>query len=265
MKAIFASKLYKASSRKDRIQAALNSLGNSELVQQLASSLDEEYKTPTNLGVEDQVNEESEVDDDLIVDEEIDPENDLVTIDDMANSMKSSGSHSPAPSHHSSAPSSSPDKESDDKPDVDTSELMPDSPALEDEAPKKVTKIEKKTEEPTEASTKVTATTEVKINPVPAAATDLNILKATLNNREDTAGVSRIAEKENEIWIYYKDEVNLNTIMTNVIEMLMNSADYKNFTFNRLARSDNAIVFEVTLESYTYPEKSVEPAAETQS
>ena len=45
MKAIFASKLYKASSRKDRIQAALNSLGNSELVQQLASSLDEEYKT----------------------------------------------------------------------------------------------------------------------------------------------------------------------------------------------------------------------------
>ena len=250
MKAIFASKLYKASPRKDRIQAALNSLGNIALVQQLASSLDEEYKTPENLGVVDQLDEGSEVDNELLVDEEIDPENDLVTLDDMADSMKKPSSHSSAP-HSSAHPKGDFDNESEDKPKEDTSDLMPDSPATEQPSDNK---------ESAEASTKVTAATDIKINPVPAAAIDLNVLKSTLNSREDIAGVSRIAEKENEIWIYYKDEVNLNNIMTNVIEMLMNSADYKNFTFNRLARSDNAIVFEVTLESYTYPEKSVESA-----
>lgn len=261
IKAIFASKLYRASSRKERIQAALLAPGNSPLVQQLADSLDEEYKTPSNLGAEEEKKSEeaAEVDEDFMTDEEVNPETDLVKVDDIGESMKHS-SPKPSGSHsHSPVPKGGdePKRDSEDKPKADTSDLMPDSPATEDKKPEKK-------EEPAEASTKVTATTEVRVDPVPGEAIDPNVLKATLNSREDTAGVSRIAEKENEIWIYYKDEVNLNTIMTDVIEFLMNTSEYKYFTFNRLARSDNAIVFVVGLESYQYPEKSVEPLEATE-
>lgn len=257
MKSIFASKLYQASNRKDRIHAALQSPSNLALVQQLSTSLDEEYKTPENLGqVEGQPLAEGENREGLFVDEEIDPEKDLVTVDDLASKMKGSSSSHSAPSHRSAPSGPSDDKgpEGNDKPKADTSDLMPDSPMTEE--PKK--------EEPAEASTKITSSTDVKINPVPAEALDLNVLKATLNNREDLAGVTRVAQKEKEIWIYYRDEVNLNNIMVDVIEFIANTQEYKCFTFNRLARSDNAIVFEITLESYQYPEKSVEEVLEEQ-
>lgn len=252
MKSIYASKLYRASTRKDRIQAALIAPGNLALVQQLADSLDDEYQTPKNLGLDSKPEEQDtqSKSDNLISDEEINPETDLVTMDDLANSLKSGAKPHPSSSHSDASPSSEP-KEHEDKPETDTSELIPDSLMTEEEPAKKVTKIEKK-EEPAEASTKITATT----------VSDLNILKATLNDREDLAGVARIAEKDNEIWIYYKDEVNLNNIMTDVIEFLMNTKDYESFEFNRLARSDNAIVFLHNKETFQYPENEINDIAE---
>lgn len=256
MNAIFASKIYKASTRKDRIHAAMAAPGNLNLVQQLADSLDEEYQTPENLGIDTEAEEQEQKtaeSSDLFVDEDIDPEKDLVTVDDLASKMTGGGGHHSALSH--SSPSGPSEEGDSDKPDTDTSDLMPDSPMTEEP---------KKTEEPAEASTKITSSTDVKINPVPAEALDLNVLKATLNNREDLAGVTRVAQKEKEIWIYYKDEVNLNNIMIDVVELLANQQQYKCFTFNRLARSDNAIVFEITLESYQYPERSVEEVLEEQ-
>ena len=45
LQSIYASKLYKTSTRKSRIKAAVESPVNVELVAQLAKSLDEEYKT----------------------------------------------------------------------------------------------------------------------------------------------------------------------------------------------------------------------------
>ena len=253
MKSIYASKLYIASSRKDRIHAALLAPSNLALVQQLAEDLDEQYQVPENLGQveteEPESEEKNESLDDLIVDEDINPETDLVKVDDL-DIGKSSSNHS-IPAHPSSSGPAKPDKNEapeGDKPKADTSELIPDSPATE--------------KEPAEASTKITSSTEVKVDPVPAASFDLNALKTTLNNREDCSGVIRIAEKDNEVWIYYKDEINLNNIMTNVIELLINLTEYKSFTFNRLARSDNAIVFEIDLESYQYPEKSLEEVLE---
>lgn len=248
MNAIFASKLYKASTRKDRIHAAMIAPGNLNLVQQLADSLDEEYQTPENLGVDTEAEEQEQKtaeSNDLFVDEDIDPEKDLVTVDDLASKMTGGGGHHSAPSH--SSPSEPSEEGDSDKPDTDTSDLMPDSPMTEEP---------KKTEEPAEASTKITSSTEVQVNPVPAEAINLNVLKSTLNNRADLAGVSRVAQKDNEIWIYYNDEVNLNSIMTDVIEFLMNMNEYKTFVFNRLARSDNAIVFVIELQSYTYPDRS---------
>jgi len=217
MKSIYASKLYQASKRKDRIHAALLAPGNLTLVQQLAEDLDEEYQVPQNLGLEEESKEESEQEgapgfDEFIVDEDINPETDLMTMDDVKTTKPaSSPKHSNSKKEDVGAPE--PPKEK-----ADTSELIPESPANE--------------KEPAAASTQVKANT----------LSDLNLLKSTLNSREDVAGVIRIAEKENELWIYYNDDVNLNDIMVNVIEYL---ADTENgqVEFNRLARSDNAIVF----------------------
>lgn len=236
MNSIFASKLYKASSRKERIQAAIIAPTNLTLVKQLADSLDEEFQTPDNLGLEDTSDDENaesfETAEDFIVDEDVDPDKDLMTVDDLRgpSSHRSPSSHSaPHKSSSTGSDSAEPSSESSstksdtDKPDSANSKpdanLMPDSPATEQPAE-------------TEASTKIMS----------ATISDLSILKGTLNSRDDTSGVLRISEKDGEIWIYYNDDINLNNIMTNVIELLMESG-YESFEFNRLARSDNAIVF----------------------
>lgn len=49
MNAIFACKLYKSSTRKQKIQAALKNPVNAELVKQLSECLDDEYKPLTKL------------------------------------------------------------------------------------------------------------------------------------------------------------------------------------------------------------------------
>lgn len=74
-----------------------------------------------------------------------------------------------------------------------------------------------------------------------------DIIKGTLNAREDTAGVLRVRVKKDpcELWIYYEDKVNLNNTMPAVIEVL-NGTAYTYLEFSRLARSDNAIVFDIT-------------------
>jgi hypothetical protein len=241
MKSIYSSKLYKASKRKDRIKAAMLAPGNVSLVQQLAEDLDEEYKVPENFGIEPEEKEESSTENnDLIVDEDIDLENDLVTIDDLGGAAKGSG---PSKSGRGSSPKSSSPKGEDKEPKEDDAakDAIPDSPM---------------TEEPAEASTTTKGSTSI----TAASIADLNILKGTLNSREDTSGVTRVAEKENEIWIYYNDDVNLNNIMTEVIEFLLTSG-YEQYEFNRLARSDNAIVF-VTLKATEEEPKQIEDTIE---
>lgn len=237
MKSIYASKLFIASKRKEQIKAALLAEANSGLVQQLAEDLDEQYQTPENLGqgnekpAEDapQAGEDNEFND-FIVDDNVDPEKDLVTMDDLGKS--SGGAHKSASS--GPAPKPSGDEPKGEKPESDTSELMPESPANEKPAPAL---------EP-EASTQVENKTEVKASTLP----DLNMLKGTLNNRKETAGVIRIAEKENEVWIYYNDDINLNDVMVDVIECIT-CLDTQPLEFNRLARSDNAVVFVIESKS----------------
>lgn len=73
-------------------------------------------------------------------------------------------------------------------------------------------------------------------------------IKGTLNFRKETQGVSRVLIKDSELWIYYNDSINLNNVMGNVIESL-NAANYYYLQFNRLARSDNAIVFEINFNT----------------
>ena len=67
-------------------------------------------------------------------------------------------------------------------------------------------------------------------------------LKGTLNSQQLTCGVTRVAVKDDEVWCYYNDSVNLNEVMVEAID-LVSKAGYSYLEFNRLARSDNAIVF----------------------
>ena len=64
-----------------------------------------------------------------------------------------------------------------------------------------------------------------------------------LNDQDSTSGVSRVVEKDSEIWIHYNDKINLNNVMEDVIARL--SKEYPEAEFNRLARTENAIVFVV--------------------
>lgn len=240
---IYSSKLYIASSRKDRINAAMAAPGNIALVQQLSADLDEEYKTPENMGQSDEVKEEDQSENNIIVDMEVDPKKDLMTVDDLVG-KHSSRDHS-APSHSPSPSPSGPSEKPEGDEGPDTSELMPESPA--NEKPQKE-------EKPVEESTQIKSVTIIK----PEEKVNLETLKGSLNAREDTCGVLRIAEKEEkEVWIYYNDDVNLNDIMTNVIEFVAN-AGFTALEFNRLARSDNAIVFELVRQTVSIPNSKIE-------
>lgn len=77
---------------------------------------------------------------------------------------------------------------------------------------------------------------------------EVESIKGTLNAKDDTSGVSRVGVKDDkEVWVYYNDSVNLNDVMVPVIEQ-MNASGYTYLEFNRLARSDNAVVFVVLRE-----------------
>lgn len=69
-------------------------------------------------------------------------------------------------------------------------------------------------------------------------------VKGTLNARNSTHGVVRASVKNDELWVYYSDDINLNNVMSAVIDLL-SAANYQFLIFNRLARTDNAIVFTI--------------------
>ena len=71
-------------------------------------------------------------------------------------------------------------------------------------------------------------------------------IKGTLNSQQLTCGVTRVAVKNDEVWCYYNDSVNLNEVMVEAID-LVSKAGYSYLEFNRLARSDNAIVFVISI------------------
>ena len=220
MKSIYAAKLFVASTRKDAIMSVMNDPNSQGLMVQLAKYLDDEYRTPENLGLHPEQPEEPSK-----------SEESNESIRDNVGDFKrepSSGSH---PGRISGLP------EGMDL--VDVPESEDDLPTEEDfsSAPEGG-----EDQEPTESATE--------LEPIQACEVpSIDTIKSTLNSVAETAGVQRITSKENELWIYYDDSINLNSLMTDVIEYLA-KAGYSNLEFNRLARSDNAMVFEV-LDSST--------------
>lgn len=85
---------------------------------------------------------------------------------------------------------------------------------------------------------------------------EVESIKGTLDAKDNTSGVSRVGVKDDkEVWVYYNDNVNLNDVMVPVIEQ-MNASGYTYLEFNRLARSDNAVVFVVLRQDTDRRKKS---------
>ncbi len=215
MKCIYASKIYIASSRKDKIKAALVNAANAKLVQQLAESLDEEYRQK-----------------DLI-----DPDRESEAPKEGEQGSSEGGSASPSGGGGGSLGSLSSG--------MDMSSFDPESDLVEypegeegeaTDSEGEVDEEETVEDEEVKESVQITACT--------LDSSQLNVLKDSLNLVDKLSGVTRVVVKEDELWIFYADNVNLNNIMTDVIENL--AQPYPYLEFNRLARSDNAIVFELT-------------------
>lgn len=218
-------KLYRASKRKSNILGAISDPINSELVKQLRSYLDDKYLTSDYL----------------------DPAE--TSVDDTAKNEPSSESaddndgrppvHSQPPQPHVAKPDSHISDDADNLPDLDTSS---------DEDDKDDTDSD--TGEST--SSNLQSASQVSSDPVLSSAqiSEIDIsdyaqeVINTLNLRDDTCGVTRSMFKGNEFWIYYNDKINLNSVMSVVLDVLA-SAGYTHLEFNRLARTDNAIVFDV--------------------
>lgn len=226
---IYSSKLYVTSTRKDRIHAAIQDPINAELVQQLSEYLDDDAQMELKQAVRE---EEAEAADAA----------------PAANSEASGSDDSFAPTPSGGSHSSFTGDVFKDfgEDDLGGEEEIPEDIPAEDGAD---------TSEPA-ADVPVEETTQVAGQPITAACqlwntfddvvSDCETIKGTLNSREDTTGVSRLQVKDSELWIYYNDDANLNDKMVEVIEAL-NALGYTYLTFNRLARSNNAIVFDIEL------------------
>ena len=233
LKRIYASKLYVTSTRKDSIRAAIQDPINAELVQQLAEYLDEDAQVELKQAEAQQEQKAA-------------PKGNSIVSEGGNDSFSSSGSDGHfTPSGGSSFTGNIMDDFGEDSlEDIDVPETDgADADSGADagtEAPEVVESVTQEGKPITAASLIWTTAEDV--------ASECDTIQGTLNSREDTKGVSRMQVSDNELWIYFNDESNLNDKMIDVIEVL-NSTGYTYLKFNRLARSNNAIVFDINLNT----------------
>lgn len=212
LKYIYGCKMFRSSSRKNHIKANIANPINVELVQQIQDLTDDSEDTVEKVNPSENRSERK--------------------ILKGPSSSPSGGSYSTSLSH-GSEPSEDDifipdetdnngkkDENFDDSDSLDTSEESVD---------------EDTSDENVESSEAITAVVEDEL--------DINQLKSILNESSSlTYGVSRISERNNEVWVYYNDDVNLNPMLSDII-YTVESSKFKNLEFNRIARSDNAVVF----------------------
>lgn len=234
---IIGSKLYKSSKRKNVILNAIQDPKNAGLLTQLAEYLDEQYQTPENLEGKPEVKEAPEGKEGG---ESIRPSEGGGTGGD-GGAIAGLG--------EGMSLMDTPETEE------DLDALMSEEGGSDEGADLESDDGYEPIDDTVEESTKVT---KQKITACEDIAVDqLESLKSSLNLVEETKGVTRIAIKNNELWLYYNDDINLNNIMTDVIESV-SSLGIDWAEFNRLARSDNAIVFEIVIATTSEPEPSEE-------
>lgn len=215
MNAIFSSKLFKASSRKEKIRAAVSNPINAELVTQLQEYLDEEV---TPKGSE----QDTEISD-----------TEYRAMD--ASDAEKVDSGRPISSLHSAPPFRASSSN-----DTTSTEDSPEDPISEDTSNESDGEVNESTQIKSPYSISASSTLDSSC----LMSNIVEQINGLLNSRQDTCGVSRVISKQNELWIYYDDKINLNNMMGPVISLL-NAANYSYLDFNRLARTDNAIVFEI--------------------
>lgn len=228
MKAIFASKLYAASSRKDHIRAALSDPMNKELVQQLRSYLSDETKEELSPAPQESFEEHYAAPDGWEEDEK--PSSGHRVDATPRSTPPSGGSGHLTEAWQDAQDLDLPDATDgfeDAAPESDQVQDEADAPAAQDNLP----------DETAEASTAITGVDEGKVD-VPSD-TDLQEL---LKSQEQCTGVRKVSLQGDEIWVYYSDNINLNNVMEPTISAL---ASYPNIEFNRLARTYNAVVFTI--------------------
>lgn len=212
LKYIYGCKMFRSSSRKNHIKANIANPINVELVQQIQDLTDDSEDTVEKMNPSENKSERK--------------------ILKGPSSSPSGGSYSTSLSH-GIEPSEDdifiPD-ETDNKSNKDENFDDSDSLDTSDESVDEDT-----SDENVESSEAITAVVEDEL--------DINQLKSILNESSSlTYGVSRISERNNEVWVYYNDDVNLNPMLSDII-YTVESSKFKNLEFNRIARSDNAVVF----------------------
>ena len=199
---VMSSFVYSGSSRKAAILAAATNPINTELVTQLVRYLDEEY---------------------------LKPKEEFVRDDSENGSTEASGE--PATQPNLLPPSNEPSFSGSDHFESLASMFGDDVELPEESA------------EPEEASAKPEEESEPEVASSTNATASLEDISAsiasTLNAVDTTSGVRSAKVLGTELWIYYKDNINLNSVMESVIDAV---APHE-LEFNRLARSHNAIVF----------------------
>lgn len=225
---IFSSKLFAVSSRKAEIRAAASNPINQNLMQQLSTALDKSYqKAEYLLDEEDQ--EKLRQEQTESVETEVDETEESEVTEEPGAEPKEHSAPPAKPSNlHSkfkAAEKNMSETESSEKP---------------EDVPSDDASVDTKTEAATDIDTGIDDS-DMDDNGIQDTKSIADSVKATLNDNEDTTGVSRTAIKDDELWVYYEDSINLNKVMASAIETL-NNLDY-GLEFNRLARSDNAIVF----------------------
>ena len=214
MKAIYSCRLYRGSKNKAAIKAALQNPINTELVVQLGKYLDE-----------DEVQ--------AVLEEQEPAVQEGVSVSDTA-PVNSEGSDEPVADNASA------------KQVVQVVDIHPSSEVTDTEVagPAEVDPPEDPvTDESEDVVEETTHIDEVVASQEPAAPS-LDTVQGQLNAVEDTCGVVRTKASGDELWIYYNDKKNLNNLMGAVIDSL-SAAGYTQLEFNRLARTDNAIVFQI--------------------
>lgn len=225
---IFSSKLFAVSSRKAEIRAAASNPINQNLMQQLSTALDKSYqKAEYLLDEEDQEKlrqaqtESAETEVDETEESEVTEETGAEPKEHSAPPAKPSNLHS----KFKAAEKNMSEEE---------------SPENAEGVPTDTGSVDTKTEAATDIDNGIDDS-DMDDNGIWDTKSIADSVKATLNDNEDTTGVSRTAIKDDELWVYYEDSINLNKVMASAIETL-NTLGY-GLEFNRLARSDNAIVF----------------------
>lgn len=239
LEAICSCKLYRSSKHPEKILAALSQATNVELVKQLTDYLDDEYQPKNSV--------EPVVDD--FGESSGQSSGDAPSDGPSGGSHASSGGFSGGGGRLSFTPSDGGSSEDFDESgegsevegeDGDTSDVAAEEPEVEDSEPEL---------EDVEESTKVhkkRTTTSKNISTVTASTlmSQIEQIKGTLNLVNTTQGVVRVLLQDKELWVYYNDSINLNNVIDAAIERLCMSFTY--LKFNRLARSNNAIVFDVS-------------------